>query len=134
MFMSKDAEENSGDKVTLGQFLASIRTDRRMTLRQVEEASDKEVSNAYLSQIENGKIQQPSPNVLHAISEVYGIDYARLMEMAGHITPSKNSRSDSERHGRAATFADHHLTAAEEAELMDYLKHIRTRKRPSGQT
>jgi len=131
--MPKDTEEGSGARVTLGQFLASIRTDRRMTLRQVEEATDKEVSNAYLSQIENHKIQQPSPNVLHALSEVYGIDYANLMEMAGHITPSKN-RTESERHGKVATFADHHLTSEEEAELMDYLKHIRTRKRPSGQT
>jgi transcriptional regulator with XRE-family HTH domain len=130
--MSKNTEEGSGAKVTLGQFLASIRTDRRMTLRQVEEATDKEVSNAYLSQIENHKIQQPSPNVLHALSEVYGIDYANLMEMAGHITPSKN-RTGSERHGKVATFADHHLTSEEEAELMDYLKHIRTRKRPRGQ-
>jgi HTH-type transcriptional regulator, competence development regulator len=132
MTMSEGTGEGGG-KITLGQYLASIRTDRRMTLRQVEEATEKEVSNAYLSQIENDKIQQPSPNVLHALSEVYGIDYARLMEMAGHITPSK-SRSDSARHGSVATFADHHLTAAEEAELMDYLKHIRTRKRPSGQT
>lgn len=131
--MSKESEEGSGAKVTLGQYLASIRSDRRMTLREVEEATDKEVSNAYLSQIENHKIQQPSPNVLYALSEVYGIDYARLMEMAGHITPSKN-KSEGERHGRAATFADHHLTASEEAELMDYLKHIRTRKRPSGQS
>jgi transcriptional regulator with XRE-family HTH domain len=129
--MSRDTEEGSVAKVTLGQYLASIRTDRRMTLRQVEEATDKEVSNAYLSQIENHKIQQPSPNVLHALSEVYGIDYGHLMEMAGHITPSKN-RTDSEHHGRVATFADHNLTATEEAELIDYLKHIRTRKRPSG--
>src|ERR1700722_10139114 len=121
--MSNDAEDG-GAKITLGQYLASIRNDRRMTLRQVEEATDKEVSNAYLSQIENHKIQQPSPNVLHALSEVYGIDYGHLMEMAGHITPSKN-RTDSERHGRVATFADHNLTASEEAELIDYLQHIR---------
>jgi len=52
-------------KVTLGQYLASIRNDRKMTLRQVEEASGKEVSNAYLSQLENGKILQPSPNILN---------------------------------------------------------------------
>ena len=131
--MSNDTEEGSGPKITLGQYLASIRTDRRMTLRQVEEATDKEVSNAYLSQIENHKIQQPSPNVLHALSEVYSIDYGHLMEMAGHITPFKN-RNESERHGRVATFADHNLTPTEEAELMDYLQHIRTRKKPSGQT
>ena len=129
--MSKDAKEDSGAKITLGQYLASIRADRRMTLRQVEEATENEVSNAYLSQIENHKIQQPSPNILHALSEVYGIDYGHLMEMAGHITPSK-SRSEDQRHGRLATFADHNLTEAEEAELIDYLKYIRTRKRPNG--
>ncbi len=31
-------------KLTLGQYLASIRKDRRMTLREVEEATDKQVS------------------------------------------------------------------------------------------
>jgi HTH-type transcriptional regulator, competence development regulator len=104
-----------------------------MTLRQVEEATNKDVSNAYLSQIENDKIQQPSPNVLHALAEIYGIDYGELMERAGHITPTKN-RSEGERHGRLATFASHNLTDAEEAALMEYLQFIRRRKRPSDKT
>ena len=72
--------------MTLGQYLASIRADRRLTLRQVEEATNKEVSNAYLSQIENDKIRKPSPNVLHALAEIYGISYEQLMDMAGYIT------------------------------------------------
>jgi transcriptional regulator with XRE-family HTH domain len=117
-------------KPTLGQYLASIRKDRHLTLRQVEEATKKEVSNAYLSQIENDKIKQPSPNVLHALAELYAISYSALMEMAGYITAS---RPDAERHGRAATFAEHNLTPAEEAELLDYLKFIRTRKKSSDQ-
>ena len=116
-------------QITLGQYLASIRADRKKTLREVEEASDKVVSNAYLSQIENDKIQQPSPNVLHKLADIYGIDYADLMERAGHIVPVK-ARAQDQRHGRVATFANHHLTPEEEAELIDYLKHIRTRKRP----
>jgi HTH-type transcriptional regulator, competence development regulator len=115
-------------KPTLGQYLESIRKDRRMTLRQVEEGTNKEVSNAYLSQIEQDKIQKPSPNTLNALSEIYAIDYAKLMEMAGYITPTK-ARGDDQRHGRVATFAEHNLTAAEEAELLDYLDHIRSRKR-----
>ena len=121
------------EKLTLGQYLASIRRDRRMTLRQVEEATNKEVSNAYLSQIENQRIQQPSPNVLHALAEIYGIDYGQLMEMAGHITPSKK-RGESERHGRVATFANHNLTSAEEAALIEYLRFIRSRKPPRDKT
>ena len=57
-------------KVTLGQYLASIRNDRKMSLRQVEEAAGKEVSNAYLSQLENGKILQPSPTILNKLAEI----------------------------------------------------------------
>lgn len=131
--MPAQAKEASPVKLTLGQYLASICADRKLTLRQVEEATDNEVSNAYLSQIENDKIKQPSPNVLHALSEIYSIDYERLMEMAGHITPTK-SRGQDQRHGRIATFANHNLTPEEELALVDYLQFIRRKKRPGGQT
>ncbi len=131
--MSERTTEGGSRKLTLGQYLASIRNDRKLTLRQVEEATNKEVSNAYLSQIENDKIQQPSPNVLHALADIYAIDYGQLMEMAGYITHSQ-ARGEHQRHGRVATFADHHLTPAEESELIDYLKFIRGRKRPSDKT
>lgn len=117
--------------MSLGKYLASIRADRGLTLRQVEEATNKEVSNAYLSQIENDKIKKPSPNVLHALAEIYGIDYEQLMEMAGYIT---STRGEGERHGRVATFAEHNLTPAEERELIDYLKFIRRRKKTNDQT
>lgn len=118
-------------KLTLGQYLASIRADRKMTLRDVEEATEKEVSNAYLSQIEKDKIQQPSPNVLHALSEIYDISYEHLMKMAGYITTSRPAKK---RHGRIATFSEHHLTPEEEAELIEYLQFIRSRKKHSDQT
>jgi len=131
--MSKVAEEPVAVGVTLGQYLASIRKDRGCTLREVEEMTERLVSNAYLSQIENGKIKQPSPSVLHALSVAYSIDYGYLMELAGHITPNK-PRDEEQRHGRIATFSDHNLTPEEEAELFDYLNYIRSRKRPSGPT
>ncbi|WP_341929189.1 transcriptional regulator [Methyloversatilis discipulorum] len=115
-------------KVTLGQYLASIRNDRKMSLRQVEEASGKEVSNAYLSQLENGKIQQPSPTILNKLAEIYRIEYITLMELAGYL-PAAATRSEGQRHGRIATFAEHNLSPDEEAELLDFLKHIRSRKR-----
>ncbi|NGO53017.1 helix-turn-helix transcriptional regulator [Mesorhizobium camelthorni] len=126
-------DERSTVKPTLGQYLASIRTDRKMTLREVEEATNKQVSNAYLSQIENDKIQKPSPNILHALAELYAISFEKLMEMAGYLT-SPTTRDDSERHGRVATFAEHNLTAEEEAEMIQYLKFIRSRKRPGDKT
>ena len=131
--MLAPADERSTVKPTLGQYLASIRTDRKMTLREVEEATNKQVSNAYLSQIENDKIQKPSPNILHALAELYGISFEKLMDMAGYFM-SSTKRADGERHGRVATFAEHHLTPDEELELMQYLQFIRGRKRPIDKT
>ncbi len=114
-------------KPTLGQYLASIRHDRKMSLRKVEEASNKEVSNAYLSQLETGKITQPSPNVLNTLSDIYKIDYVQLMELAGYMAPTA-ARDATERHGRVATFAEHNLTPEEEGELLQYLQFLRTKK------
>lgn len=110
---------------TLGQYLASIRQDRGLTLRDVETKTDKEVSNAYLSQIENDKIKKPSPNVLHALAAVYKISYEQLMQMAGYVV---SGRADDQRHGRIPTFAEHNLSAEEEAKLIEYLQFIRSRK------
>ena len=114
--------------VSLGKYLASIRRDRNLSLRGVEDKTRKQVSNAYLSQIENDQIAQPSPNILHALAELYDIDFAMVMEKAGYITPA-SARDDRERHGRIATFAEHNLTADEELELMQYLDFMRHRKR-----
>jgi len=81
-----------------------------------------------LSQLETGKIQQPSPNVLNTLADIYKIDYIILMQLAGYL-PASNTRDAEQRHGRIATFAEHNLTHDEEAELMDYLQYLRTKKR-----
>lgn len=114
--------------LTLGGYLAAVRSDRGYSLRQVEEMTGKEVSNAYLSQLENDKVKQPSPNVLHALSESYGIEYIGLMERAGYLTPQQSSEAP-KRHGRAATFAEIDLTSDEEAELLRFLKFMRSEKK-----
>jgi transcriptional regulator with XRE-family HTH domain len=121
-------------KLTLGQYLASIREDRDLSQRDVEKATNKVVSNAYLSQIENGLIKKPNPNILHALAELYAIGYENLMERAGFVAPTRSRSSAEQRHGRVATFADHNLTAEEEAELVQYLGFLRSRKKPGGKS
>jgi transcriptional regulator with XRE-family HTH domain len=105
-----------------------LRTAKGLSLREVEEATDKAVSNAYLSQLENGKIKKPSPNVLHSLAEVNVVPYETLMEKAGYLLPSKNGGG---RRKRLAAFAIDDLTAEEEEELLKYLAFIRSR-RPSS--
>jgi transcriptional regulator with XRE-family HTH domain len=74
----------------LGPLLADLRTAKGLSLREVEEATGNAVSNAYLSQLENGKIKKPSPNVLHRLAEVYVVPYEALMEKAGYLLPSQD--------------------------------------------
>ena len=109
----------------LGALLADLRTAKGLSLREVEDATGDAVSNAYLSQLENGKIQKPSPNVLHRLAEVYGVRYETLMEKAGYLLPSTARESGSRR--RLAAFAIDDLTAEEEEELLKYLAFLRSR-------
>lgn len=108
----------------LSHFLRTARERKDLTLRAVEQAT--EVSNAYLSQLESGKIKRPSPVVLHKLSQLYGVSYADAMRFAGYPVPGENERE--ERAARMSRpFAD--LTEEEEAELAEYLTFIRTRRR-----
>jgi transcriptional regulator with XRE-family HTH domain len=108
----------------LGEYLMHARVAKKMTLREVEEATGRTVSNAYLSQLENSHIGKPSPNILHALAGVYGVPYDVLMEKAGYLM-AKTDRAEGEKHGRVATFADKNLTPVEEEELLKHLAYIR---------
>lgn len=114
---------------TLGTYLRKVRQDALMTLRDVEEATNKEVSNGYLSQLESGKISKPSPHVLHSLSTVLNVDYETLMQRAGYILPSASQRAEGTKHGRAATFAIDNLTSDEETQLLEYLTFLRSKKK-----
>lgn len=125
--MSED-KSGSSAKLTFGKHLARLREATGLTLRQVEDASEKEVSNAYLSQLENDKITKPSPNVLHVLARIYSTSYEDLMERAGYL-PSVSEDASARRQARAATFAVKNLTPAEEKALIEYLAFIRKQQR-----
>jgi len=77
------SQTSPGD--SLGRILRGCVCNRSVTAAG-EEATKKEVSNAYLSQLENNKIVKPSPNVLHALSLVYATSYEDLMRRAGYVS------------------------------------------------
>ncbi|NDE90133.1 MAG: XRE family transcriptional regulator [Alphaproteobacteria bacterium] len=103
----------------LGQHLAAIRGDRGYSLRTVEELTNKKVSNAYLNQIENGKIKQPSPTILYSLAQLYKTSYEVLMEKAGYITPKPTKDAH---HGKLATWTELNLTEAEEQAAIEFIK------------
>src|SRR5205814_1372047 len=121
------------DRSRLGQYLWDLRHATQMSLREVEEASD--VSNAYLSQLETGKITKPSPDILHRLAEMFearlprnspiACSFQHMMELAGHLVPQKKKGT---RKGRLPTFAKEKLTEEEEDELLKYLAFLRMRR------
>lgn len=122
--MTDDNEDTAGKTNQLGDYLKSVRRSLNLSLRDVEEATDKEVSNAYLSQLETGKISKPSPHILFALSTAFSVSYETLMERAGYIAPTQE-RAAGAKHGRAATFAIENLTPEEEKALLEHLAYLR---------
>ena len=116
----------STEKKTLGAEFQRVRKVNKLSLREVEKATG--ISNAYLSQLENDKINKPSPHYLYTLSNLYGIDYQMVMERAGYAGPKKNS-SGAKTLAGAALFATKDLTPQEEEELMSFLEYLRSKKR-----
>ena len=96
-----------------------------MTLRHVERATGRVLSNAYLSQIEHGRIAKPSPNILHSLAKVYNVSYETLMEKAGYMMATSDNSKHA--HRRVAAFALEDLKPEEEEELLSYLAFLRYR-------
>lgn len=110
-------------RTNLGSFLRSGRERKSLTLRAVERATG--VSNAYLSQLESGKILQPSPLVLHKLAELYEVPYVLMLEQAGYPATGVDSP------GGAPMIVDSRLGSMdhdEETALKEYLDFLRSRK------
>jgi transcriptional regulator with XRE-family HTH domain len=111
----------------LGELLADARGRRKLTLRAVQEAVG--ISNAYLSQLETGKVQSPSPVVLHKLSELYELPYETVMEAAGY-PPPRNANPSGPTDRLAARIGK--TTPDEEDALVEYLRFIRSQRNRRG--
>lgn len=107
----------------LGTFLRTVRELKQLSLRGVEKAIG--VSNAYLSQIESGKINQPSPNILHKLCELYEISYSDVMRLAGYPIPDDNDEREI-RYSLPSGIGS--ITEEEEQALIEYLAFLRSRR------
>ena len=110
-----------------GEYFKALRESKKMTLRDVEKKAD--VSNAYLSQLESGKVKQPSPLTLHKLAKIYEVSYELLMEKVGYPIPKLQEKSNPPHGKQSIAYRVGQITSDEELELLNYLKFIRTRKK-----
>ncbi|WP_040587303.1 helix-turn-helix domain-containing protein [Allomesorhizobium alhagi] len=115
--------ENQTQK--LGDFLGAARRKLGLSLRAVEAATG--ISNAYLSQLEHGKIKTPAPKNLHALAAEYRVPYTLLMELAGYPTSELQRDAPSTASRLAARIGA--VSNEEEEQLLEYLSFIRSRRR-----
>lgn len=111
---------------TLGFQLKQARELMTLTLRQVEEVTG--VSNAYLSQLENNKIKNPSANILYKLASIYNIKLDNLLLHAGMIENNSIDHTTI-KHLNSKKFSIEKITPEEEEVLLEYLKFIRQSKK-----
>jgi transcriptional regulator with XRE-family HTH domain len=119
---------NNNSSTRLGQYLRSLRDARGLTLRQVEASCG--ISNAFLSQVESGKVKSPSPTILYKLADLFDASYERLLEMAEYPLPDPNRnmiQSASTVFQRLGPISED-----EEQALLDYLSFLRTRDKKRG--
>jgi transcriptional regulator with XRE-family HTH domain len=113
----------------LGAKLAAARKKRGLSLRQVEKRT--QIHNAHLSQIEQGTIERPDPNILWTLATIYELDYADLMRLAGHIRRERGGSGRRSLAG-AALYALEDLTPEEQQEVIDFMGKVRRSRTGEG--
>lgn len=72
-----------------GPRIQARRNKLGLTLRDVEAILDGQISNASLSQLENGKIKNPSAKIVLALAAAYAVDPLEMLEWIGEKTDIK---------------------------------------------
>jgi len=106
-----------------GPYLRSARERKGLSLRAVEEATG--ISNPYLSQLESGKVRQPSPIVLHKLATLLEVSYADLMRLAGYPIPDEPPASSKL---SSASMRFQNVTPEEADALDEYLSFLRSKR------
>jgi transcriptional regulator with XRE-family HTH domain len=111
--------------MTLGKVLAEARAKQGWSLREVERRTG--IRNAHLSQIENGTIERPDPNILWTLANTYALEFRELMRLAGHAVPNDGGPRRSLL--GVALHALQELRPDEQEAVLDYIKKLRDSKR-----
>jgi HTH-type transcriptional regulator, competence development regulator len=109
----------------LPKLLKQARVTASLSLRAVEKSTG--ISNAYLSQLENGKTANPSPPVLAKLARAYSIPYADLMAAAGYLDTTLDTTSEPPPARRIAMLTND-LNADEQDQVEAFITYIRAQR------
>jgi transcriptional regulator with XRE-family HTH domain len=75
-----------------GDYLRTLRTEKKLSLREVETLSG--VSNSYLGLIERGQRPIPGADILKKLAPVYDVPVRDLLNAAGYLKDEEISLSE----------------------------------------
>ncbi|MGZ5442970.1 MAG: helix-turn-helix domain-containing protein [Thermoanaerobaculia bacterium] len=111
--------------MSLADELRRLRRVRRLSLRAVEGITG--ISNAYLSQLENRHVLNPSPHLLRKLATAYDVPYETLLAAAGYVDiATKYSFSPTV----SALLSGVRLTDDQESELLSFVRTLIAKPRP----
>ncbi|MNU19076.1 bifunctional DNA-binding transcriptional repressor/ NMN adenylyltransferase [compost metagenome] len=113
---------------SLGTTLKDARKNVRLTLRQVEDMTS--ISNAYLSQLENDKIKNPSVNILSKLSSLYKVSLKTLLSNAKMIDKKEAQQEEINlSFAQKIAFRAEDLTEDERNDVLKYLEFLKFNKK-----
>lgn len=108
-----------------GDTVRRLREERGLSLRQMQAATG--VSNAYLSQIELGRVGPPSPKIIERIAEALEYPYVELMSSAGYLEHQREV--DYVKLGGQTVPLDG-LSLSEREQLLQFIASLRQARQP----
>jgi len=113
---------------SIGTTLKEARKNIGLTLRKVEDMSG--ISNAYLSQLENDKIKNPSVNILSKLSSIYHVPLKQLLIKANVIERENDKKYTANLNfAQRVAFKAEDLSEDERKEVLRYLEYIKTHRK-----
>ncbi|MFQ6122131.1 MAG: helix-turn-helix domain-containing protein [Dehalococcoidales bacterium] len=77
-----------------GAYLRSLRTEQRLSLRDVEQRAG--VSSSYIAQIERGLRKPPGADILKKLAPVYNVPVRDLLREAGYLEEAATELTEDE--------------------------------------
>jgi transcriptional regulator with XRE-family HTH domain len=110
---------------TLGDTLKAARTAAGLSLRDVEKRTG--VRSGHLSQIETNTIGRPEMAILWELAATYGLDFARLLPLAGYSGHEDVSSRQRQRM-TVALRAMSELSPSDQAEALRFMAELKARR------
>lgn len=105
-----------------GSVLRDLRTERAWSLREIERRTNGALKSSHLSQIETGKVAQPSLSVLRELARVFGLNFSEFVRYL-NMNDDGGQPSVTEKDRMAMAFFSE-LDPSDKENVLSYMRYL----------